>query len=317
MMRRSAPAAAPPLGQRAIDLGRGDLGRVGGEHQQAARRQHQRAPRGQARQIARHLRTAPPARARRSADRRRPGRSSALAIGEPVQRLHHVVGDRLEPRRIEAGELVVPAGARVRLGGQVDGHHLGRAGLGGVDRERAGVREQVEHAPPGRARGHRRPAEPHVREQPHAERRGHVDAEPAAAVADHQLERAPRRRARAPPARAAPPRRAAAAAAARRSRAAPAPPRSRRRARRARRARPPTATGRPRSRHSDRPSTPGSPSFSPEKTRIASGSAPPNSRRRSSTARANRAAIAPLPGASPSSGSRLSTRTAMACSRST
>ncbi len=48
--------------------------------------------------------------------------------------------------------------------------------------------KRFKQALPGRTRGDRRPAEPHVEEQPHAERRGHVDAEATGAVADDQLD---------------------------------------------------------------------------------------------------------------------------------
>jgi hypothetical protein len=79
------------------------------------------------------------------------------------------------------------------FGREIDGHDLARARLGGVHGERARVREEVEHAPIGRALRHGRPAEAHVGEQADAERRGHVDAEAAGArtrvVLDDDLER--------------------------------------------------------------------------------------------------------------------------------
>jgi hypothetical protein len=58
-----------------------------------------------------------------------------------------------------------------------------------VHRKRSGVRKQVQQAASRRARGDRRPTEPHVREQTDAERRGDVDAEAAPAILDDELER--------------------------------------------------------------------------------------------------------------------------------
>jgi hypothetical protein len=83
----------------------------------------------------------------------------------------------------------VPPRARVRLRSDVDRAHFGRAARARVDRDRSGVREQVEHAPPGRPPAHRAPALAKICEQPGRQRRRDVDDELEIVLDDLELDR--------------------------------------------------------------------------------------------------------------------------------
>jgi hypothetical protein len=89
---------------------------------------------------------------------------------------------------IEARCGEVAARAGVRLGGHVDRAHLGRTARLGVDRDRAGVREQVQHAPAGGPLAHGAAALAQVGEQTGRQRRGDVDDEGEIVFADLELD---------------------------------------------------------------------------------------------------------------------------------
>ncbi len=90
--------------------------------------------------------------------------------------------------RIEPGQLVVAAGARVGFGRGVDGDHFRGARLGCAHGEGPGVGKQVEHPALGGPAGDGIAAKSHVREEADPERRGHVDREAAAVLLDQDLQ---------------------------------------------------------------------------------------------------------------------------------
>ena len=154
------------LGEGAVYLGGGQLGGVGGEGQEPAGGQDGSRPCGQARQIG--GRGEGPAwsvrEGRRVADDEV---ENAPSIREALKRLDGVGGDELHLLAIEAGQLEIAAGSGMGFGRRVHGHHQGGAGLRGAHGKRAGVGEQVQHAPLGGVFGDGVAAEPHVGKETH------------------------------------------------------------------------------------------------------------------------------------------------------
>ena len=99
-------------------------------------------------------------------------------LDESVDGLQGVAGDGFHRRRVEAGQLEVPAGARVDLGRQIHRHHFTCSRARRVHRKGPGIRKQVQHPPVGRPRGDRGAAEAQVGEQPHPEGHFHASKHP-------------------------------------------------------------------------------------------------------------------------------------------